>query len=209
MKVDEDVSRKMAMIVGKEAPVPEAQACQSTTSLTPISFSLLKGAQASEVAISGTLTSNLHILLASFYRPSKTRFKILFEEKAFPSDQVGKALVLGGMDNECPLVHSICRAVTHTRRRARQYAFASQAEHHNLSPADVLLPLAPRKGEFTLRTEDILKVIETQGDEIAVIIFSGVQYYTGQWFEMEKITKAGRKKVRDAPFVSHPVVVKI
>jgi kynureninase len=62
-------------------------------------------------------------------------------------------------------------------------------------PADVLLPVAPRKGEFSLLTEDILKVIETQGDEIAIIIFSGVQYYTGQWFEMEKVTKAGRKKV--------------
>jgi len=53
----------------------------------------------------------------------------------------------------------------------------------------------PRQDEHTLREEDILKVIEEQGDSIALVIFSGVQYYTGQWFPMEKITRAAKAKV--------------
>lgn len=51
------------------------------------------------------------------------------------------------------------------------------------------------QGEFTLRTEDILRVIEEQGDSIAVVMLSGVQYYTGQLFHMAAITAAAKKKV--------------
>jgi len=54
----------------------------------------------------------------------------------------------------------------------------------------------PREGEYTIRTEDILKVIEEEGDSIAVICFGAVQYYSGEWFDMEKITAAGQAKVR-------------
>lgn len=54
----------------------------------------------------------------------------------------------------------------------------------------------PWQGETLLRTEDILSMIEAEGDSIAVVCFSGVQYYTGQYFEIEKITKAGQAKVR-------------
>jgi len=66
---------------------------------------------------------------------------------------------------------------------------------HNLKPEDALLLAKPREGECTLRTQDILDLIEKEGDSIAVIAFSGVQYYTGQLFDMEAITKAGHKKV--------------
>lgn len=52
------------------------------------------------------------------------------------------------------------------------------------------------QGEETLRTEDILAVIEKEGDSVAVILFSGVQYYTGQLFDIPRITKAGQKKVQ-------------
>jgi selenocysteine lyase/cysteine desulfurase len=53
----------------------------------------------------------------------------------------------------------------------------------------------PRPGEHTLREEDILKTIEEQGNKIALVIFSGVQYYTGQWFPMESVTRAAKAKV--------------
>jgi kynureninase len=79
-----------------------------------------------------------------------------------------------------------------------QYAFSSQASYHGLDPDAVLLPLSPRDGEYTLRTEDILQTIKEQGESIAVVLFSGVQYYTGQCFEMEQITKAAQAEVRIA-----------
>lgn len=53
----------------------------------------------------------------------------------------------------------------------------------------------PREGEFTIRTEDLLDLIEREGDSIAVICFGAVQYYSGEWFAMEEITKAGHAKV--------------
>ncbi|TDL27356.1 kynureninase, partial [Rickenella mellea] len=117
----------------------------------------LLGAQPNEVACMGTLTANLHLMMASFYRPTQARHKILCEARAFPSDQ---------------------------------YAFASQAASHGYDPREAVLELSPREGEYTLRVDDIMKVIKEQGKEIALVIFSGVQYYTGQVFPMEDITKA-------------------
>lgn len=73
------------------------------------------------------------------------------------------------------------------------YAFQSQAELHGLDFSEVLVPMKPRSGEFTLRTEDILTEIEKLGDQLALVIFSGIQYYTGQYFEIEKITAKGHE----------------
>ncbi|GAA6028719.1 hypothetical protein JCM8097_007361 [Rhodosporidiobolus ruineniae] len=73
------------------------------------------------------------------------------------------------------------------------YAFASHAALHDFPPT-ALLPVFPREGEYTIRTEDILRLIEDEGDSIAVICFGAVQYYSGEWFDMEAITKAGRAK---------------
>lgn len=89
------------------------------------------GAKTSEVASMGTLTANLHLLMCSFYRPTKDRYKILYEHKAFPSDN---------------------------------YAFASQAEMHGYTREDALISVKPRQGEYTLRTEDMLDIIEKEGD---------------------------------------------
>jgi len=75
-----------------------------------------------------------------------------------------------------------------------QYAFASQAAAHGLDPAIAILEVQPRLGEFTLRKEDILDVIEREGSTIALVLFSGVQYYTGQWFPMQEITKKAKDK---------------
>ncbi|GAA5994462.1 hypothetical protein JCM5350_007044 [Sporobolomyces pararoseus] len=127
--------------------------------VTPILAELV-GAKHSEVACMGSLTGNLHTLLTSFYRPTPTRHKIMFEGKAFPSD---------------------C------------YAFASHVKLNDYSP-DSLLPVYPRKDEYSIRTQDILDLIEAEGDSIAVICFGAIQYYNGEWFDMEAITKAGQAK---------------
>jgi hypothetical protein len=71
---------------------------------------------------------------------------------------------------------------------------------HGFDPKDAIIEMFPREGEFSLREEDILEVIEKQGPSIALVIFSGVQYYTGQWFPMQSITKAAKAQVRFFPF---------
>lgn len=114
------------------------------------------GAKPSEVVAMGTLTNNVHLLMISFYKPTKTRFKIISEAKAFPSDL---------------------------------YALDSQAKLHGFDPKDAIVELFPREGETFLRTEDILQKIEECGDELALIMMGGVNYYTGQFFDLEKITK--------------------
>lgn len=121
----------------------------------------LVGAKESEVAIMNTLTVNLHFLMVHFYRPTEKRFKILFEDKAFPSDH---------------------------------YAIESQIKFHGYDPKEGMILMKPRENEFTLRTEDIVKTIEEHGDSIALVMFSGVQYYTGQFFDIKTITEAGHKK---------------
>ena len=117
----------------------------------------LLGAKASEIAVMNTLTVNLHLMMVSFYRPTSTRYKILIEAHAFPSDQ---------------------------------YAVMSQLRYHGYDE-QALIQLAPKNNMTYLETSDILQVIQDQGHEIALILFSGVQYYTGQFFNLEAITEAG------------------
>ncbi|MDA8895354.1 kynureninase [Flavobacteriales bacterium] len=116
------------------------------------------GALDSEVVVMNGLTTNLHLLWASFYKPTKSRFKIICEAKAFPSDQ---------------------------------YVMESQAKFHGFNPDDAIVEVAPRDGEYTIRTEDILAKIEELGSEVALVFWGGVNYYTGQVFDMETITKSG------------------
>lgn len=119
------------------------------------------GGKDTEVALTGTLTGNLNNLLTTFYRPHGKRTKLLFEAKAFPSDN---------------------------------YCFQSQVRFHDLDPERELIRAFPREGEHTLRTEDILALIDEHGDEVAVVIFSGIQYYTGQKFDMARITAHAHSK---------------
>ena len=116
------------------------------------------GANPEEVVITHSLTTNLHLLMVSFYRPEGKRSKIICEAKAFPSDQ---------------------------------YALESQVKLHGLDLKENLIEVAPREGEHLIREEDILNKIAEVGDELAMIMIGGVNYYTGQLFDMEAITKAG------------------
>jgi kynureninase len=120
----------------------------------------LVGALPHEVVVMNTLTVNLHLMMATFYRPTATRFKIVMEAGAFPSDQ---------------------------------YAMETQARWHGLEPDTAIVELTPRAGEDTLRTEDILQTIEDHGDSVALVMLGGVNYYTGQFYELDKIAAAGHR----------------
>jgi kynureninase len=74
-----------------------------------------------------------------------------------------------------------------------QYAMETQVRFHGLNPDDAIIELTPREGEYTLRTEDILKVIEDNADSIATVMMGGVNYYTGQAFDMQAIAQAAHK----------------
>lgn len=72
-----------------------------------------------------------------------------------------------------------------------QYAIASQVRFHGYTPEDAIIEVAPREGEITLRTEDIVAAIAEAGDTLALVLFGGINYFTGQWFDMSAITEAG------------------
>lgn len=135
----------------------------------------------------GTLTANLHLMLNVFYKPTPERYRILCEAKAFPSDQVWNSRGCRGV---APTDDLTDRSYGHG-----QYAFATQVSARGYDPDDAVIALAPRAGEHILRTEDILDTIERQGSSIALVLFPGVQFYTGQVFPYKEITAAARAKV--------------
>lgn len=121
----------------------------------------LIGAQPNEVICMNSLTVNLHLMMATFYRPTKSRSKILMEEPAFPSDT---------------------------------YAIKTQIVHHGFDPKETLVLAKPRKGEFTVQTEEVVDLIEKQGDQIALVLIAGINFFTGQLFDIEEITTAAQKR---------------
>ncbi|KQS28453.1 kynureninase [Pedobacter sp. Leaf194] len=74
-----------------------------------------------------------------------------------------------------------------------QYAIESQVKFHGLDPNEAIIEVYPREGSDVLATEDIIAEIEKQGDEIALVLFGGINYYTGQWYNMAAITNAGHQ----------------
>ncbi len=121
----------------------------------------LVGAQPNEIICMNSLTVNIHLMMATFYRPTKSRFKILMEDPAFPSDT---------------------------------YAIKTQIVHHGLDPKKALILARPREGDFTVRQDDIEAVLEKHSDEIALVLFAGVNFFTGQLFDIERITAAAQER---------------
>ncbi|HEY0356427.1 MAG TPA: kynureninase [Flavisolibacter sp.] len=74
-----------------------------------------------------------------------------------------------------------------------QYAMESQVRLHGLDPADAIVEVGPRKGEYHIQTEDIITAIEKHGDAVALVLFGGINYYNGQVFDMKNITAAAHK----------------
>ena len=124
------------------------------------SMSRLVGGNQSEVVVMNSLTVNLHLLMASFYKPDKKRFKILVESDAFPSDR---------------------------------YAVASQAKWHGYDPNEAIILWKPEPGEYTLRTERLKEILKQEGEQVALILLGGVNYYTGQYFNIPEITALGHE----------------
>jgi kynureninase len=73
------------------------------------------------------------------------------------------------------------------------FAFESQVKFHGFDPQDAIIQVEPKKGAFTLDTSDIIDALEQHGDQIALVLFSGVQFYTGQFFDIAAITSAAHQ----------------
>ena len=125
------------------------------------SMAKIVGAKPIEVVVMNTLTTNLHLLMVSFYQPSQKKYKIVIESDAFPSDR---------------------------------YAVESQLNFHGYEPKEGLIEWKPRTGEELLRIEDLEHILDEQGDEIAMLLIGGVNYYTGQYLDIKRIAELGHAK---------------
>ena len=119
------------------------------------------GAKPVEVVVMNTLTTNLHLLMVSFYQPSKTKYKIIIESDAFPSDR---------------------------------YAVQSQLSFHGFDPDEALIEWKPKEGKELLELEDLKSILDSQGDDVALLLIGGVNYYTGQYLDIKKIAELGHAK---------------
>jgi kynureninase len=120
----------------------------------------LTGARASEVIAMNSLTVNIHMMLASFYRPNGSRTKILIEAGAFSSDR---------------------------------HAVASQIAWHGLDPRTSLVELAPVAGQALIPEAAIEAYLEKSGGEVALVLWPGVQFRTGQAFDIARLTRAAHR----------------
>lgn len=123
-------------------------------------MSNIVGAKHGEVIVMNSLTVNLHLMMVSFYKPTKKRFKILIEADAFPSDK---------------------------------YAVESQLRHHGYDDKDGLLLWKSRQGEPLANYEDLENIFRQHGNDIALVMIGGVNYFTGQFFDLKRITKLGHE----------------
>lgn len=125
------------------------------------SMAKIVGAKPIEVVVMNTLTTNLHLLMVSFYQPTKTKYKIVIESDAFPSDR---------------------------------YAVQTQLDFHGFDTNEGLIEWKPREGEELLNIEDLETILDEQGDEIALLLIGGVNYYTGQYLDIKRIAELGHAK---------------
>jgi kynureninase len=110
------------------------------------------GAKPHEVVVMNSLTTNLHLLMISFYRPTAERYRILIDAPCFPSDV---------------------------------YAVKSQLRLQGRDPEEDLVWIRPREGEHTVRTEDLVALLEREGESIALVLNGGVNYLTGQLHDLD------------------------
>lgn len=120
----------------------------------------LVGARPEEVTCMNSLTVNLHLMMASFYRPQGKRCKIVIEKHAFPSDR---------------------------------YAVRSQLQWHSLDADDNLIEIDAAPGQRLIDVASIEQLLAEQGDEIALLMWPGVQYITGQFFDLKRLTTAAHR----------------
>jgi kynureninase len=120
----------------------------------------LAGARPEEVVPMNSLTVNLHLMMASFYRPEPGRSKILIESGAFPSDR---------------------------------HAVASQLEWRGFDVGNTLIELAPPAGSDLLDEQEIEALLDERGHEVALVLWPGVQFRTGQSFDLVRIARAARR----------------
>lgn len=119
------------------------------------------GANPHEVVVMNGLTANLHLMMISFYRPSKTRYKVLMEYNPFPSDR---------------------------------YAVQSQVKLHGYDPEDAIIEFTVRPSDNEIvHDETIESIMKAEGDQIALILIGGVNYYSGQAYNLSKITQLGHQ----------------
>ncbi|MEN9704156.1 MAG: kynureninase [Pseudomonadota bacterium] len=138
---------------GRRPWIPYAEALQE-------GFARLAGARPIEVVGMNSLTVNLHLLMASFYRPQGRRVAIVVEEGAFSSDR---------------------------------HAVASQLEWHGLDPATALIEVAPLPGEDLVDEAQLETLLAERGSEVALVLWPGVQYRTGQAFDLGRIAESARR----------------
>ena len=125
-----------------------------------VQMAQLIGCREDEAVVMNSLTINLHLMLASFFRPVSQRRRILIEAGAFSSDR---------------------------------YAVISQLQWHGLDPRESLIELSPPMGEDVIREELIERVLAQRGGEIALVLWPGVQYLTGQAFDLARIAAAAHQ----------------
>ncbi|EXJ78906.1 kynureninase [Capronia epimyces CBS 606.96] len=135
---------------------------QSIGEVAAAKSSKLVGASPGEVVIMNNLTSNLHLMLASFYKPTPTKNKIIMEWRSFPSDHASSLL---------------------------SYAVESQIRWHGFDPAESMVLLKADEGGSTISTQSILAAIDKYAEETALVLLPGIQYYSGQFLDIATITK--------------------
>ena len=143
-----------------EAHFTDADAWMSYHELVRDGLARIAGAKPIEVVAMNTLTTNLHLMMVSFYRPTRERRKVLIEARAFPSDR---------------------------------HAVASQIECSGGDPDSDLIELAPLPGAHTIELAQIAELLAREGERIALILWPGVQYASGQRFDLAAITALGAR----------------
>lgn len=121
----------------------------------------LVGALPGEVVMMNSLTVNLHLTMATFYRPKRSRYKIVMDFPTFPSDL---------------------------------YAVASQIRLHGYDPNDAMVLVRPQDGEQTLHESDLESILEDHGDQVAMVLVAGVNFFTGQAYDIPRITAMAHRE---------------